>query len=77
MKVWQILISRPQVIERGPRELRAMAGPGWMALMSRLGAELHRLGTPQGQLWVYRKGPTQPPTALPSSDLSVNVLCEI
>lgn len=29
----------PQIIERGPRELRAVAGPGWMALVSRLGAE--------------------------------------
>lgn len=77
MKLWQIFTSRPQVIERGPRELRAMAGPGWTALMSRLGAEPHRRGTPQGQLWGHREGPTQPPAALPSSDLSVDVPCGI
>lgn len=60
MKIWQLFISMPQIIERGPRELRAVAGPGWMALVSRLGAEPHRLWTPKGQLWGYREGPTQP-----------------
>lgn len=53
MKIWQIFISMPQIIEGGPT-----AGPGWMKLVSRLGAEPHRLGTPQGQLWEYREGLT-------------------